>query len=61
MARPIEPTPKLSADDAATLLRDLEHVCAPSEAQRRMDWAERQSALMSERHRPGSGVNPSRR
>jgi hypothetical protein len=36
MARPIEATPVLEGEDAARLLAELEHVCAPEEAERRV-------------------------
>lgn len=36
MARPIEPTPVLEGEDAERLLEELEHVCAPEEAERRV-------------------------
>ncbi len=40
MAKPIEPTPVLQGEDAERLLRDLEKVCSPEEAERRIDKAE---------------------
>lgn len=36
MARPIEPTPKLSGEDAERLLSDLANACSPEEADRRI-------------------------
>ena len=36
MARPIEPTPVLEGDDAERLLDQLENVCSPDEAERRI-------------------------
>lgn len=36
MARPIEPPPVLEGEDAERLLQQLEHVCAPEEAERRV-------------------------
>jgi hypothetical protein len=36
MARPIEPTPVLEGEDADRLLEELEHVCTPEEAERRV-------------------------
>ena len=36
MARPIEPTPVLEGEDAARLLEQLEQVCPPDEAERRV-------------------------
>lgn len=61
MARPIEPTPKLKADDADSLLRDLENVCAPSEAARRISWAEKQLAEMTRPKGSPTGDRPNRR
>lgn len=46
MARPIEPTPTLSGDDARKLRRDLEDVCSPEEALRRVGWAQGQLTEM---------------
>lgn len=46
MARPIEPTPELEGAAAERLLRDLESVCTPKEAKRRVDWARRERAAM---------------
>ncbi len=40
MAKPIEPTPPLDAEDSEALLRDLERGCSPEEAQRRERQAE---------------------
>jgi len=54
MARPIEPTPELTGEDAERLLRDLEDVCSPAEAERRSKWAEQQLAeLMRPKGPPG--------
>ena len=39
MASPIEPTPVLYGADAEALLRELECVCTPEEAKRRIDAA----------------------
>lgn len=39
MARPIEPTPVLEGDDAKRLLDELETVCPPDEAKRRVEAA----------------------
>jgi hypothetical protein len=36
MARPIEPTPVLEGEDAERLLAELERVCTPDEAERRV-------------------------
>lgn len=36
MARPIEHTPALEGDDARRLLEQLEDVCSPEEAERRI-------------------------
>jgi len=41
MAKPIEPTPPLDAEDSERLLRDLENVCSPEEAERRRATAKR--------------------
>ena len=41
MARPIEPTPVLEGEDAERLLKELEQVCAPDEAERRVAAARR--------------------
>lgn len=41
MARPIEPTPELDADEWAELMHDVENVCTPEEAKRRIAYAER--------------------
>lgn len=45
MAKPIEPTPPLDAEDSETLLRELEHRCSPEEAacreQRAAQWLAR--------------------
>ena len=41
MARPIEATPVLQGEDAEKLLEELEHVCAPEEAERRVAAARR--------------------
>ena len=46
MARPIEPTPILEGEDAERLLRDLENVCSPEEARRRIEWARAKRAEM---------------
>ena len=46
MAKPIEPTPPLDAEDSERLLRDLEQVCSPEEARRREEWAARMVAEM---------------
>ena len=40
VAKPIEPTPVLKGEDAERLLRDLEKVCSPEEAERRIGKAE---------------------
>lgn len=39
MARPIESTPVLDGEDADKLLAELENVCPPDEAERRVDAA----------------------
>jgi hypothetical protein len=36
MARPIEATPTLKGEDAERLLQDLDRVCPPEEAERRV-------------------------
>lgn len=41
MAKPIEPTPPLDAEDSAALLRDLARGCAPEESARREALAAR--------------------
>ena len=61
MARPIEPTPNLEAEDAERLLRDLEQVCLPAEAERRMRWAEQQVAQMMGSKSSPSGGRPTGR
>ena len=58
MARPIESTPVLEGEDAERLLRDLENVCSPEEAKRRMEWAQVQLADMMRPKVPrGDGKN----
>lgn len=49
MASPIEATPTLKGADAQRLLRDLEDVCSPEEAARRI---ERARAVRAEMMRP---------
>lgn len=46
MARPIEATPTLYDQDAERLLADLEDVCTPEEAMRRIQQAKKQRAEM---------------
>lgn len=46
MANPIQPTPDLEGDDADRLLVELEQVCSPEEAQRRIEWAKHERARM---------------
>lgn len=46
MARPIEATPPLDAEDWSRLVRELEDVCTPEEAERRIAWARRELARM---------------
>lgn len=46
MARPIEPTPPLTGEDAERLLADLMHTCSVEEAQRRIDMAKQKLAIM---------------
>lgn len=46
MARPIEPTPVLEGAAAERLLTQLERICTPTEAQKRMDWAREARAEM---------------
>lgn len=51
MARPIQATPTLRGEDAKRLLRDLEDVCSPEEAQRRIEYGRK---LRAEMMRPKS-------
>lgn len=44
MARPIEATPVLYGDDARRLLDDLQRVCSPEEARRRIESGKRTRA-----------------
>jgi hypothetical protein len=53
MARPIEPTPQLGTEDSKRLLHDLEKVCSPAEAVRRIDAAEREFERIMTRGRQG--------
>lgn len=46
MSRPIEATPTLEGKDAERLLRDLEKVCSPEEARRRIEYAKVELARM---------------
>jgi hypothetical protein len=46
MASPIEATPTLYGRDAERLLADLENVCSPEEAARRIKYAREQVAEM---------------
>lgn len=41
MARPVEATPMLEGEDAERLLSELERVCPPDEAKRRIERAKR--------------------
>ncbi|TKC95157.1 hypothetical protein E8A74_47520 [Polyangium fumosum] len=41
MARPIEPTPPLSGEDAEELLASLEKVASPEEVEKRLEAAKR--------------------
>lgn len=41
MARPIEATPVVEGEDAKRLLDELENVCPPDEAKRRVEGARR--------------------
>jgi hypothetical protein len=41
MARPIEPTPTLTGDDAERLLNELERIASPEEIARREEAAHR--------------------
>ena len=44
MASPIEPTPPLGPKESEQLRRELEQVCTPSEAARRVELAEKRLA-----------------
>ncbi len=46
MARPIQPTPTLRGSDAKRLVRELENVCSPNEAKRRIEYARGQLSEM---------------
>lgn len=54
MAKPIEPTPPLDAEDSEALLRELEHGCSPQEAARREQRAAQWLArVTAPKERPG--------
>lgn len=55
MARPIEPTPPLDVEDSERLLSELEHVCSPEEAKRRVRMAEKRlTEVLTPNGEPGA-------
>lgn len=60
MASPIEATPTLKGADARRLLAELEDVCSPAEAARRIKYAREQVAEMMRPKIPRSDAQPSK-